>query len=439
MAVSCKYGKPNIESLKAVSCKNKGMPLQVLCRNLAVLIAVGFILRIVAWEIFGGGLNSEYQNDEIGYVNLAIHVAEGLGFTDHLGHPTSRRVPGLPLLVAIPVSLMGSNVIAIRIFMCLIGSLLVPACYLLAHSVTDSHKIGLIAAAIAAVFPTWVIPSGSVLTDVPAAVLVTLMAWALIEGYRRHSLLWIIVAGIVWGTATLVRPVALVYAPAILLWLLIVMPSWKSRVLATMAVLVSFVFILAPWTIRNMQVHGTFVLISSQEGSELYVSNNPEATGILAIDYAHFQEVLAQRYTTEQYPDEKTRSKILQADAIEFIRQNPLRFAELCFVRLIQLWKVYSPRVPLSNSLVVIATFGLAVPFFLIQAIRRGWQRGPEMLLVLIIICHTAVHVVYTAAVRYRIPIEPLVIVLAIQGFLWSFGLRLRDYSEDQMPTVLQF
>jgi hypothetical protein len=237
------------------------------------------------------------------------------------------------------------------------------------------------------------------------------------------------------GTATLVRPVALVYAPAILLWLLIVMSSWKSRVVAMMAVLVSFIFILAPWTIRNMQVYGTFVLLSTQEGSELYVSNNPEATGILAIDYDHFKEVLAQRYTTEQYPDEKTRSKILQADAIEFIRQNPLRFAELCFVRFIQFWKIYSPRVPLSNSLVVIATFGLAIPFFLIQAVRRGWQRGPEMLFVLIIICHTAVHVVYTAAVRYRIPIEPLVVVLAIQGFWWSFGLRLRDYSEDKMPT----
>src|SRR5262249_8633379 len=158
------------------------------------------------------------------------------------------------------------------------------------------------------------------------------MAWALIEGYRRHSLLRIIVAGIFWGTATLVRPVALIYAPAIVLWLLIVMPSWKSRLVAIVAVLVPFVFILAPWTIRNMQVHGTFVLISTQDGSELYISNNPEATGILANDYAHFREVLAQRYATEQYPDERARSKMFEADAIEFIRQNPRRFAELCFI-----------------------------------------------------------------------------------------------------------
>jgi 4-amino-4-deoxy-L-arabinose transferase-like glycosyltransferase len=428
MAASRGYGSTKIESLKAFSQKNNGLAPEVVWRSLVALIFVGFLLRIVAWEI-GGGLNREYQNDEIGYVSLAIHVAEGLGFTDHLGNPTSIRVPGLPLLVAIPVSLIGSHVIAIRIFMCLIGSLLVPACYLLAHSLTDSHRIGLIAAAIAVVFPTWVIPSGSVTTDILAAVLVTLMAWALIEGYRRPSLLLIIEAGIFWGTATLVRPVALVYAPAIVLWLLIVLPSWKRRLVAIVAVLVPFVFILAPWTIRNMQVHRTFVLISTQDGSELYVSNNPEATGILANDYAHFRDVLAQRYTTEQYPDERARSKMFEADAIEFIRQNPWRFAELCFIRFIQLWKVYSPRVPFSNSLAVIASFGLAVPFFLIQAIRRGWQRGPEMLLVLIIICHTAVHVVYTAVVRYRTPIEPLVIVLAIQGFWWIFRLTARGVT----------
>src|SRR5262245_40119365 len=135
MAASGENVSTTIESLKAFSFKNEVLSRQVVCRNLAVLILVGFIVRIVAWQIFEGGLNSAYQNDEIGYVNLATHVAEGLCVTDHLGQPTSRRVPGLPLLVAIPVSLMGSNVIGIRIFMCLIGSLLVPACYLLAHSV----------------------------------------------------------------------------------------------------------------------------------------------------------------------------------------------------------------------------------------------------------------------------------------------------------------
>src|SRR5262245_17902797 len=156
MVASRRYGNTKVESLQAFSHRNKGWPPQVVC-SLVALIFVGFFLRIVAWEIFGGGLNSEYRDDEIGYVILATHLAEGLGFTDHLGNPTSSRVPGLPLLVAIPVSLIGSNVIAIRIFMCLIGSLLVPACYLLAHSVTDSHRMGLIAAAIAVAFPTWVI------------------------------------------------------------------------------------------------------------------------------------------------------------------------------------------------------------------------------------------------------------------------------------------
>jgi hypothetical protein len=136
------------------------------------------------------------------------------------------------------------------------------------------------------------------------------------------------------------------------------------------------------------------------------------------------------------------RSEMFQADARRFIIENPRRFAELCLIRFIQLWKVYSPRVPLIDNLAVIGSFGLALPFFLIQVIRSGWRRGPEMLLVLIVLCHTAVHVVYTSIVRYRIPIEPLVIILAIQGFYWAFGRidhRVEEGEECGMITSEQY
>jgi hypothetical protein len=169
-----------------------------------------------------------------------------------------------------------------------------------------------------------------------------------------------------------------------------------------------------------MHVHGTFVLISTQGGTELYKGNNPEATGILAIDHSHFDTALSQRYPADQYPNEAVRSQLFQADAVRFIRENPWRFAQLCFIRFIQLWKLYSPRVPLSNNLAVITSFGIALPFFLIRVVRLGWRRGPEMLFLLIILCQTGLHMVYTSIVRYRIPIEPLVIMMAIREFCWT-------------------
>jgi hypothetical protein len=99
-------------------------------------------------------------------------------------------------------------------------------------------------------------------------------------------------------------------------------------------------------------------------GIELYRANNPETTGILSTDLAHFDATLSQRYPEDQYPNEVVRSKLFQADAVKFIRDNPWRFAQLCAIRFIQFWKLYSPRVPLSNNLAVIASFGIALPFF---------------------------------------------------------------------------
>ena len=112
--------------------------------------------------------------------------------------------------------------------MSLLGTLLIPACYLLTASLTGSKKLGWIAATLAVVFPVWVVSSSQILTDIPAAVLVTLMVWALIEGQRRQSMMWIAGAGALWGAATMIRPVCLIYGPGLALWLALLCRLGKS-------------------------------------------------------------------------------------------------------------------------------------------------------------------------------------------------------------------
>jgi 4-amino-4-deoxy-L-arabinose transferase-like glycosyltransferase len=391
-------------------------------QTLALLFFLGFAVRLVVAHLLLGGLGRTFEGDESAYAGMALRLVEGMGFVDNRGNSTSILGPAVPLLVAIPTAFFGPQIAGIRVFMCLIEALLVPACYLFARSVAGSRKVGLTAATIAVFFPTWIVPSGAVMTDMPAAVLIALLVWLLVEGFRRESLSWIAGAGFVWGVAILTRAVSLSYAPAIILWLLFVMPNLKMRFAAIGTIMISAALVVGPWSIRNTYVHGTFVLTSTQGGSEFNKGNNPMATGILAYDHAYFSENLQQRYPREQYVNEARRSGLYQADAVNFISENPGRFIELCFIRFIELWKLYSARVPLTASLAVIGSFGVALPFFLIQVVRRGWHRGPEMLLLLIIACHTAVHVVYTSIVRYRVPIEPFVIIMAIQGFCWSYG-----------------
>ena len=304
----------------------KQFPSVSIALQLGLLTLVGFIVRVAVSEVFLGGLGRDWdQGDEVGYVTLATHMVQGLGFSTDPAIPTSWRVPGVPLLLAIPIALLEAEIIAIRIFMCFVESLLIPTFYLLVRSVTGSAKLALIAGIIGILFPSWLIPAGAVMSDVPAAILVTLMVWMLIEGHQRQSFSWIIGAGLVWGAATLVRPVPLAYAPAIILWLVLVMPSWKRSMAASFAVLISFVCVLAPWSIRNTRVHGEFVALSTQAGGELYVGNHPGATGVLAADQPYFQDKLDQRYPKHQF-NEVTRHKLFKADAINFIPGQSLAF-----------------------------------------------------------------------------------------------------------------
>ena len=144
------------------------IPLQ-----LGLLTLVGFIVRIAVSEVFLGGLGRDWdQGDEGGYVTLAAHMVQGLGFSTDPGIPTSWRVPEVPLLLAIPIALLKAEIIAVRIFMCFVESLLIPTFYLLVRSVTGSAKLALIAGTIGILFPTWIIPAGAVMSDVPAAILV---------------------------------------------------------------------------------------------------------------------------------------------------------------------------------------------------------------------------------------------------------------------------
>src|SRR5262245_8888555 len=79
-------------------------------RRLVLLTAIAVALRLVAAEVFVGGLNGETQGDEGGYINLATGLVHGHGFADRDGTPKSYPLPGLPLLLTIPIALVGPNV-----------------------------------------------------------------------------------------------------------------------------------------------------------------------------------------------------------------------------------------------------------------------------------------------------------------------------------------
>jgi len=260
----------------------------------------------------------------------------------------------------------------------------------------------------------------------------TLMMWNLIEGCRQQSRARLVVAGLLWGIAILTRAVCFAYGPAVVVWLFLVMPHVRARMTAIAAVAIPCALVMAPWSIRTSYVHGRFVPLSTQAGLQLFISNNPLSTGVMAIDQEMTEMQLVPQFSWE--PNEAIRDKRYQREAVKFIRENPGRFLQLCFIRFTEFWKIYSPRVPLVSSLAVIASFGLAIPFFLIQAIRKSWRPEPEMLFVMFILSQTMLHMVFGAIARYRISIEPAILAMAFCGVMW---LVARGGNTDNAPSSI--
>jgi 4-amino-4-deoxy-L-arabinose transferase-like glycosyltransferase len=385
--------------------------------RLAAIFLVAVALRLGAAQWAGGGLDRGPAGDEPDYVVRAMSLVEGHGIADEHGRPSSLRMPGVPIVLALIFSIAGRDILWARILMCVVGALLVFICYLLGRSLAG-RRAGLICAVAAAVFPNWVWYSSDLLTDMWSAILTGLAVWSLIVGWRKNSLPWFALAGFVAGVGVLFRATGLALLPGIVLWTLLVMPGWRRRLGASMLVCAAAVAVIAPWAVRNTIVQGEFVPVSTQGGIELNIANNPRATGILTNDFDMYESELSRAHPRDSFASEARRSERYQADAMAFIRGNPGRFLRLCAIRLGELWKVYSPRVPLWQSLLTIASFGIALPFAAFQIARRGRRRGPTMLFVILIASHSAVHAVFTSVIRYRIPIEPLVLALAAAGLI---------------------
>ncbi|MFQ3577540.1 MAG: hypothetical protein SNJ52_00810, partial [Verrucomicrobiia bacterium] len=104
--------------------------------------------------------------------------------------------------------------------------------------------------------------------------------------------------------------------------------------LATLAVL-------TPWTLRNYEVHGRWMVIKNSFGKEFWMGNNPNATGTgLALG--------GQMEITNQHPPKANALKgwvtemelmdAYKAEAMEWVRENPKDFIRITLQKIGWLW-----------------------------------------------------------------------------------------------------
>jgi len=215
--------------------------------------------------------------------------------------------------------------------------------------------------------------------------------------------------------AILTRPVLDAAAPLLVIYFAAVIHRQSARqtirhVLSYAAI---YVALMSPWWMHNYRAYHEFVRLTPGFGTALYAGNNPlnhSGGGNLGEDY--------DTTTFDAIPDPIVRDRALRDAAINFIWQNPGGFVELAAKKFVRMWRLWPHHPGYSGTAATVLIFLSIMPVILLAFVYLLFLRPPEILMrttpiLLFIVYYTAVHMIIVGTIRYRLPLEPLLIMFA--------------------------
>src|SRR5581483_4163921 len=212
--------------------------------------------------------------DAVEFNTLALNLASGNGYAIVPGHPTSFRAPGFPLFLAALYAVSYENYRLVYLALCLLGALTCVLTYAVARRLVP-EDIARLAGLLAVVYLPHIYFSTVFLSEILFTFCLALALWFFLLSLQRGSAVLLAAAGAMMGAVALCRPVGLLFLPALGIALWRVPGMTLPRLAARAAVLAAGALVLlAPWAVRNYDVHGRLVLIASNGGSTFYGANN---------------------------------------------------------------------------------------------------------------------------------------------------------------------
>jgi 4-amino-4-deoxy-L-arabinose transferase-like glycosyltransferase len=236
----------------------------------ALVVFVALAVRTAAVATDSG---YKPANDAFEYDYLARSIADGHGYprSGYLlqGGPTAIRGPAYPYFLGAVYALSDDSLTAGRLVGAALGALAVYLLYLIARRIWG-RRIGLTAAAMAAVFPPLVLLSRELLSE-SLFIVFELAALLCVLNFRRSggAWRWALAAGALCGLAALTRNTAfaLLLAVPLGVWTGTARPWLRSAsLLAPALVIVAAMAVIAPWTVRNAVEFGRFIPVTTSAG-----------------------------------------------------------------------------------------------------------------------------------------------------------------------------
>ena len=378
---------------------------------LAAIALVGLAVRITYalltkdWQ--------ELQGDALSYHLTGEHLANGEGWRrPEIDVPTAEFPPAQSTLLGL-ASLVGLDaVLAQKILLCCVGAVTVALIGLLGRAASGSERVGLIAAAIAALYPPLWVMSGTLLGETLYGLLFVSALLAAYAAWSSPSVRTFALLGALIALAALAR------GEALGLVVLVLLPLSRLKPRLVVAGLAAFALVLAPWTIRNFATFEKPVLISNNANG-VWVGANCERT--------YFTEEIGSWrfdcYGKRPPGDESEQFAEYRRRGVEYLTDHIDRWPLVVAARLGRLYDVYRPwdqgvffagiegRHPRATKMALVAYWSL-LPFAIAGAVLLRRRGKPVLILLAPIALVTLVAIATYGVTRFRFAAEPSFVVL---------------------------
>jgi 4-amino-4-deoxy-L-arabinose transferase-like glycosyltransferase len=430
---------------QAVTLKLTGLISQIRerpnCTHLAWTVAI-FAVAVTTRSLWvahahANPWDGRYLDDTQFYQGSAMALADGRGYF----HPftefaTAQWPPGYSFFLAGLYRLLGQHVAIAWGANIVLGALTCVALYAVGNLISGK-KVGVVAGLLLAVFPGHIAFSSLILSEILFTFLVVVtLALILLAGRKSDAGPWrIILIGVAVGVATLVRGqgLLLIFVAGLFWWLYT--HDWARALQWTTVVGLTALAVIIPWSIRNYFAMGSFVLLSTNDGGNLYMGNWEGASGGFQYDAGTW--IVDQFGYLPYNEQEVAASNALMREGLRFMFTHPGKEMQLTASKLRYLYNndedalnwINAPEAgkPLANRPL---WAGISNGFyFTVLALSAGglaswWrQRRSAVSLPLIFIgIFTLGQLPFFAIPRFHVPMLPSFCLLAAVGIVSTEG-----------------
>lgn len=392
-------------------------------RLLIGLFAFALVIRFAASLYLGDVVTAlSGAHDELTYSTLGERFATGHGLTFpkpwypwiQPNAPQSYFSASMSLYLAAVYAIFGDHPLIARLINSVLSALLVVAIYLLARRVFG-QRTAVLSGVVAALYAYLVFYGVTLVTETPfmlAIVTSLLLSYQLVDAPSKRN--WYFL-GAALAVSVLFRMAVIFFVPILLIWILLHQRRQARMILIPIAMIVLSVL---PFTARNYVLWGRFVLLESQFGHVFWNGNHPGQDGTFEPSrvFPIPASVLA------SHNDAVITDTLLQM-GIQNVEKDPREFVRLTGSRLVAYFMFWPTQdaTPLAN-LMRVWSAGLLLPLSALGVVL-SWRRWRELApIFLFMVVHTAVYAVTWTMIRYRVPVDAVLIPFGSYALLRLWG-----------------